>query len=98
MNCRRGYTLLHHSYLASCKLNNILYIFVEIFVLISYVGGQGELYCSYETLYSSILNPTVYTQITGNTMKYNNYIMSVYLLLISNVSANYVFVTAYYYH
>ena len=39
--------------------------FVEVFVLISYVGGQGELYCSHETLYLSILNPTVYTQIAG---------------------------------
>ena len=35
-------------------------------VLISYTGGQGELYCSHETLYLSVLNPTVYIELFGN--------------------------------
>ena len=44
-----------------------------ICILISYIGGQEELLCSHETLHLALLNPTVYTGITGDALKYNYY-------------------------
>ena len=41
------------------------FCFVGMVILISYAGGQERLYCSHKTLHLSILEPTVFTQITG---------------------------------
>ena len=51
----------------------ILYIDVsfyiaDLFIMISYIGGQETLYCSHETLHISILEPSVFSQISGNQL------------------------------
>ena len=65
--------LTHYYIILSCM--DVYCTFVEVFVLISYVGGPGNLLCSHETLHLSLLHPTVYTQISGNKYHelYNNY-------------------------
>ena len=46
------------------------YIFIVTFNFICYIGGQEELLCSHEALHVALLNPTVYSQITGNSYNY----------------------------
>ena len=43
-----------------------LLCFIAIVILIGYMGGHERLHCSHKTLHLSILDPTVFTQITGN--------------------------------
>ena len=50
--------------------NIILYNILVVFILICYIGGQEELLCSHETLHLALQNPTVYTEIIGNALKY----------------------------
>ena len=38
---------------------------VALFVVISYIGGQETLYCSHETIYLSVLEPSIFSQISG---------------------------------
>ena len=49
---------------------DINHIFIVTFNFICYIGGQEELLCSHEALHVALLNPTVYSQITGNSYKY----------------------------
>ena len=62
-----------HVYIHTHTLSYI-YFYIVVFILISYIGGQEELLCSHEALHLALLNPTVYTEITGNTCKYIMYI------------------------
>ena len=42
-----------------------MFAYIATLVMITYIGGQETLYCSHETLYLSVLQPTAFTQITG---------------------------------
>jgi len=39
--------------------------FLALFIMISYIGGQETLYCSHETLYLSLLEPSAFSQVAG---------------------------------
>ena len=43
----------------------LCYCCVAGFVTVGYVGGQERLFCSHRTLYLSVLEPSVFTQIMG---------------------------------
>ncbi|XP_065890808.1 uncharacterized protein [Dysidea avara] len=40
-------------------------VILAIFIMISYIGGQERLYCSHDALHLSILEPSIFTQISG---------------------------------
>ena len=50
--------------------------FIALFIMISYIGGQETLYCSHETLHLSILEPSVFTQISGTQLCYVDIVCS----------------------
>jgi len=54
---------------------NAYYVCVAIFIVITYIGGQEKLYCSHETLYLSMLRPTLFSQMTGSYKRMRSFIV-----------------------
>ena len=63
---------------------------VALFVMISYIVGQEKLYCSHETLYLSVLEPSTFTQISGMYIICNNYYIRSYICIYATI-AYYIF-------
>jgi len=58
------YIYIHALYICSFVIYN-MFVYIATLVMITYIGGQETLYCSHETLYLSVLQPTAFTQLTG---------------------------------